>query len=446
MHQFRTLTSRPSRRSALTIALCSLAMVALLASPAVFSAETCPNAQFRTGPSAALPDCRAYEMVTPPYKEGYKVFPEATSSDGESVLGESIGNFAGVGDSLFSATSGNLYTVGAEYVSTRGESGWASSAIELPASRYPLSAFAASSADLSESLWFAATPSQVALAPNSEFTLGSFVLRRRDGSLAEVGPLYPPSVAPTSVGIRGPAEGQDDWEYADASSENLSHVLFTANHFHWPGDATPSGASSLYEYAGTGNTEPLFVGVNGGPGSMELISRCGTDLGYLDREYRNTSGQYEILDNRKNAVSANGSRVFFTAKACGSSPPVDELFARIDNGLAGAHTVAISEPTKEDCEQCDTEPGVLSGAIFLAASEDGSKVFFSTSQPLLGGDTSNNIYEYDFDAPAGRRIVRVSGGDSTVSNPAADVIPRQEVGAGTGLQKNQISGCRECLQ
>jgi hypothetical protein len=70
---------------------------------------------------------------------------------------------------------------------------------------------------------------------------------------------------------------------------------------------------------------------------------------------------------------------------------------------------------------CDTGEGVRQPAHFLGASEDGSKVFFATTQPLLGSDTSVNIYEYDFDASAGERVVRVTGGDGSVSNPAADV-------------------------
>jgi hypothetical protein len=84
--------------------------------------------------------------------------------------------------------------------------------------------------------------------------------------------------------------------------------------------------------------------------------------------------------------------------------------------LADAHTVAISEPTEEDCLACYENKklisaGQLAGAIFEGASADGSKVFFSTTQPLLGvGDGSEILYEYDFNAAAGQRVIRISGG------------------------------------
>ena len=137
----------------------------------------------------------------------------------------------------------------------------------------------------------------------------------------------------------------------------------------------------------------------------EVLSPCGIELGG-DR-------------TSSNAVSTDGDTVFFTAQpGCGGGPVAKEVFARVDNGLADAHTVAISEPTKEDCSACDTEAGVFGAAQFAGASEDGSKVFFWTAQPLLGGDTSGNLYEYDFDAPAGARVVLVSSADATVAKRA----------------------------
>ncbi len=118
--------------------------------------------------------------------------------------------------------------------------------------------------------------------------------------------------------------------------------------------------------------------------------------------------------------------MFFTAVGAdsndcgGTQPPVNELFARID----GSRTVAISEPSVADCPLCDTS--VPADAAFQGASADGSKVVFTTTQALLGSDTSENLYEYDFDPPAGEpKVARVSGGDGSVTDPVAEVQPAQ---------------------
>jgi hypothetical protein len=82
------------------------------ASPAS-AADECPNVVFRTGPSAKLPECRAYELVSPAYTGG--LFPTAvnfsfhenmfpypliTPGGGDVIfqtVGGTIGNFPGTG-------------------------------------------------------------------------------------------------------------------------------------------------------------------------------------------------------------------------------------------------------------------------------------------------------------------------------------------------------------
>ena len=68
--------------------------------------DSCPNAVFRTGPSAALPDRCAYEQVSPPFKDGGVVLDALLSNigagDGSNLFLDSLGGF---GEPLDSAGS-----------------------------------------------------------------------------------------------------------------------------------------------------------------------------------------------------------------------------------------------------------------------------------------------------------------------------------------------------
>jgi hypothetical protein len=357
---------------------------------AAVAAGGCPNEQLRAeNRSTGLPDCRAYEMVTPAEKNSALVNPmkqPTVAADGSSLAGESPEGFAGLSDDELGYLGKGSQAI---YRFERTGSGWATAALNPPHAELQ-------SIGVRDSVW---GPFVVGRGPGS---VSRLQLRGADGSLSEVGPLWP-----------GPEEnegGEQAFTVVGAAADALNGVVFSLGESDllWPFDSSLR-APSLYEYRGAGNASPSLVGVSGGAGSTVLVSQCGTTLG---------GGQLEEY----NAVSEDGSHVFFTATGAdrvdcgGTEPPVNELFARID----GTETVAISEPSVVDCPSCDTSAPM--DAAFRGASADGSKMFFTTTQPLLGVDTSENLYMYDFDPPAGQpKVVRVSGGDGSVSEPTAEV-------------------------
>ena len=364
----------------------------------------CPNEALRTGFEPYLPDCRAYEQVTPAFKDGARVKPTAISADGSRVLDESLGAFA---ESNSDHTTGGTY-----YLFSRSPSGWLASAVSPSQSQFPAAEFQAASTDLSRTLWFARTPSQ------SVFDEDLYV-REPDGAMVEVGPVLDPAQT------AGPPAGENSYfdsfksvNFQQASSD-LSHVVFSLlneEHLLWPGDTTYAQNNgnypSLYQYSGVGNSAPALVGVSDGSterngktlAAGQLISNCGTELGSEGR-----------LDTY-NAVSGDGETVFFTAighSGCAGSvehpeaPEVSEVFARV----AGYRTIPISEPvvgTTSACGSC--REGMRRPAEFAGASEDGLQAFFMTDQELLPGARGMNLYEYNVNAAKGQKVTQLSAG------------------------------------
>ncbi len=375
-------------------------LVSLVASSSVLASgdanePACPLAtESSQGFRTYLPDCRAYEMVTPPFKDGGdELRVRAVSSDGSRVIISSLGAFAGTEGDPINGTAGAVYEL------TRSGSGWVAYPDTPPASLSPNAKLFGVSLDATKELW------EVLGSAKSLYST-DLDLREPDGKFVEIGPLIPPA------GEAGPPaddHGGENEEVGFAGASNdLSHVLYNIRAvnptFLWPGDTTTpeTTAKSLYEYVGTGNTDPLLVGVN----SEGLISNCGTALG---------SAGLEGGGDTYNGISTNGEIVFFTAighdvNGCNEltkAPEVSELYARLDQ----VQTIAISEPLHSQCSQCKT--AVRKPAIFQGASEDGSKVFFLTEQELFINDTTTNLYEYDFNNPTGEKIIRVSVGSRT---------------------------------
>ena len=371
-------------------------------------AEACSNAQLRVeNDSSVLPDCRAYEMVSPAYTAGFRVLLRVTAG---IVIGDSLGAFGGTENSPY---------LEAEYEFARTQSGWVTvpldpSAAQLPENESVIEAF---SSDLRSSVnqYGTSTPF------TTTTPVRNFYLREPTGNFTVIGPTAPAGAHTAGVEAEPAVKSA-----VKGTSSDLSHVLFTSQDQaegepFWPADKTFVGAGSLYEYAGQNNTSPTMVAVSGPAGSHTLIGQCGSSLG---------AGSGGVGESLYNAVSETGETIFFSVapggckgydpatkkEATGLGPPVDEIYAR----LHASETVAVSEPTHADCEEC--QEGTMVGATYLAASADGSRVLFSTKQELLPTDTdfTPDLYEYDFQAPAGHRIVQISAGGTGDQTPGTD--------------------------
>jgi hypothetical protein len=320
---------------------------------------------------------------------------------------------------------GNSNIADTVYMYSRTAAGWRAIPMGPPASSYVSYGLYDASTNLNTLLWELSPVGGLSggnlesAQASLKLATSAFYIERSSGVFESVGPETPKASGPNIL----------EYEYIGASAD-LSHILFSdASGYRWPYDETISQGSTLYEYIGTERPDeegteqsgeptrkPTLVGVRSGAGNSTLISQCGTRLGSSSLEERHEGSMY-------NAISESGARIFFTAvgseeaqEAC-KGPRVGELFAREEvpsrEGelpAANMRTVAISEPSREDCETCLTEEGSRAASVFQGASQNGSKVFFTTEQELLPGAKGENLYEYNFEGPAGRRVTLLSAG------------------------------------
>jgi hypothetical protein len=386
--------------------------------------QGCPNEALRVElGSGFLPDCRAYEMVTPPYKEGFElgVPLDGFSSDGDRAFMFGRGGLAG--------TEGESESLGQSgvYMDTRTASGWQLEPALAPSSEFVGEIPVAFEGNSGLSLWRQHTPAQSA-------TTVELYVRSASGVYTLIGPLSTPEQA--EGGSADAIESNGGYSAPLAATSNYSHVVmrsgeqtrpFTNLPVTWPFDEKEAAGKGylLYEYSGTGNSEPILVDVTGPRGSLQIVGDCGALLG---------SGQH---GSAYNAFSSDGETVFFTSDAeyCGSA----EVWARRHGSLLSvlpAESVDVSARAPEP--QCTgaCRLSVESGKEFEGASENGERVFFASTQQLLNGasedpDASDNafdrnreaggcnvtagvggcnLYEYDFNAAAGDNLRLVAGG------------------------------------
>lgn len=342
----------------------------------------CPNDALRGGAAAALPDCRAYEMVSPVDKNGADIVNALpTVSGGKPIGAGDPGGYVQVspdGERIAYAARFPAFGEPAnsfifnQYLADRGPGGWGSEAIHPPYEGRPaapvaigvLREFIAFTPDLC-SAWlidFQTPPLK------EDAQLEAANLYRRDNCAPGRGDLetlttgeLPPGFDPV---------GYVDSKSVQGVSEDGRHAIFAAR-WELTGEAAPGDPAKAQLYDRFGGANRLVSVL---PGGVAASTNAVPGSGWGG--------------NLQGAVSADGSRVYWTS---GGAEGRIYLRSHPEQGIVKG------ECTKQT-KACTTPVSASAKAFFWAAAEDGSAALYSEGEDL-----------YLFDAASGESQLIAAG-------------------------------------
>jgi hypothetical protein len=363
--------------------------------------ESCPNTNLREeSNSLKLADCRAYEQVSVVRKEGGQVFGNFDlSPEGDHTLYIANGAFAG-------AAADPIAVI---YVARRTPSGW----VTVPAATRP--------AGLGYQ-----PGEQLAMTPGMDRWLFSEQLGPNASHLDSSELFYSmgvdsgsaiAKVTPTLTAVDG---GGVETEMA-AQSTDLHRILLFSRKQLLASDPHGNGQRRLYEISDVGGASPQMKLLLETPSGL-TNETCAVD----DFMKRTSGGTYA---RSQQVLSANNSTMVYTMPfevaaggSCGTGTETEGrpnqygLFAQ-----EGSHApVQVNVPLAGSC----SSPSPCFGSanktpLYDGVSADGSRVWFTTTQPLVDEDTdqTNDLYMARFENGSVAELVLASAGNATPSHP-----------------------------
>jgi hypothetical protein len=393
----------------------------------------CPNQIFHSGASARLPDCRAYEMVSPVDKNGTDIVSLININSNLAALRQS----AAAGEKLtyttsqgFGDTQGVPYV--SQYIASRGADGWQNHAITPPQGLSGIAIghridldYRAFTEDLCVGVLQHTT--EPPLASDAVEGYANLYRRQNCGPGADTFDALTTAKPPTRPVNNYFPEAQG------LSADGRCTVFFAEDQLTpdaAPG-LLPGGGSrrQLYESCG-GVLSLLSVLPNGSPNTTE--ASVGTLNG------NGLQGPRGATD--ASAVSSDGSRVYWTA-----SDGRGKLYVRVNTGQEQSK-VAGGKCTEEEkaCTIKVSESVTGAEAHFWRASADGSRALFSieeSTSPLNG-----NLYEFDLESRKSTLVAtKVTGVMGTGEEAFRAYFLSEEVLAGANVEGDSPVGGRPNL-
>jgi hypothetical protein len=376
------------------------------ASPAEEATEPCPdNERFRIGSSAKLPDCRAFEMVSPVDKEGADLKAlggEPRALEQSAPLGDRLayGAYRAFGDAVSAPWN-------SQYIATRHDGeGWTSRAITPPRTKQ----ITVSSAQIKSELRY--------LSPD----LCAGWLQTLDdpplapGAIAGSPNLYRRSLCPQPGGYAALSTG----EFPELTGASLKLELE---------GVSADGTEAVY-LAGAEHTLRLYGFADGDvmprslcvlPGGSEVAEICtaGGPLGVL----RADNSQNRI----NNALSADATKLYWTREN-------GSLYLRENPFGEGIECSGTEAPCTTAIRTTDR---IRTGEAtqFWGASADGSVAFYSTSK----NGTSTGLFEFDAASKVSTKVAGKAAGVAAISEDASRLyfVSQEDLDVGGPAQAGQ---------
>ena len=318
-----------------------------------FYPPNCPNATVRQeSASNYLPDCRAYELVSPVDAGGSSIYPEGpSSSEATSPAHFAFGGFLdtipGAGDAI------NVW--GDLYVASRTDTGWKTKYVGIPGA---VTNEANGPPGESSNGWFLAAPAGV----RSDTSLSRFI-DWNDTNMGFASPNPPPNFTPyiwspdgTSLGQWPTAAGHPPGPFLNQSAD-MSHYYYI------------SGGAVTSRY---GEYEELFVYEGGTAYDNNTEANTVSPIAFAE-----DGAPIEVKGVPH--ASTDGTRVLMSTSTCANqaanSCAPGELYMRIDDAhtddIAKGHTVQ-----------------------YVGMTADASTVYFTSPDRLTAADLDNSTDLY----------------------------------------------------